>query len=308
MFTTERGLRALRHSTNVADTAKYGPSYCRRLEKYSGRGFGIGIPGYVPERITTIARSSYVYILKYDMLFKVSAREPHGKKYRVRGKTLEVVESTQRGVVVRDLERLVVQHECSVFLRHVDVPAVWMCHEHGCMNAEDARKTGSVLAVSSGVRDEYTLLWGAGEDESDSEGSHDDDDALYQTAPISSVYALLERHLQIESSQNDDSWWAGGLMERLTKHTNKNDVSAASGAARDYAGFHKRVGKKLHFVYDLVGCESPFDSLRFVVDAVRPPQTRASFERDFGLPRFLAFEKYNERPAASVDFRHGVYD
>ena len=43
--TTERGLRALRHSTNVADTAKYGPSYCRRLEKYSGRGFGIGIPG-----------------------------------------------------------------------------------------------------------------------------------------------------------------------------------------------------------------------------------------------------------------------
>ena len=145
MFTTERGIRALRHSVNVADTAKYGPSYCRRLEKYSGRGFAVAVPGLIPERVSTnVKRASYVFILKYDMLFKVSAREPHGRKYRVRGKTIEVVEDTQTAVVVRDLERLIVQHDNNIFLRHVDVPAVWICPEHRCMNAEDARNTGAV--------------------------------------------------------------------------------------------------------------------------------------------------------------------
>ena len=146
MFTTERGLRALRHSVNVADTSKYGPSYCRRLEKYSGRGFAIAIPGFLPERVSTsISRGAYVYILKYDMLFKVAAREPHGRKYHVRGKTLETVESTQRAVVVRDLERLIIQHDRNVFLRDVDVPTISICPEHRCATADDARRTLTLI-------------------------------------------------------------------------------------------------------------------------------------------------------------------
>ena len=177
------------------------------------------------------------------------------------------------------------------------------------MNAEDdARKTGAVLAVSRGVRDEFTLLWGAGEDESDSEGEFDEEDAGYQTAPIASIYALLDKHLQIESSQNDDSWWAGGLMQRLTKHMHNHGPDRASGAARDYAGVHKRLGRKLLFVYDLVGCESTYESLRFVIDAARPPHSGVTFERDFGLPRYLSFANHSERPAMSVDFWHGIYD
>ena len=117
------------------------------------------------------------------MLFKVSTRELHGRKYRVRGKTLEV-EATQKAIVVRDLERLIAQHDNNVFLRHVDVPAVWICPEHRCMNAEDPRKTGAVVALSTG-RDEYLLLWGAGGDtDSESEGEWDDEDVGYQTAPI----------------------------------------------------------------------------------------------------------------------------
>ena len=165
-----------------------------------------------------------------------------------------------------------------------------------------------MLAVSQGLRDQYTLLWGAGEDDSDSEGEFDEDEPGYKTDPMAAIYALLEKHLQVESSQNDDSWWAGGLMQRLTKHMNKNDASAANGTARDYASFHIRLGKKILFVYDLVGCESTFDSLRFVVDAVRPPQTGANFENEFGLPRYLAFEKHSDRPPVPVDFWHGIYD
>ena len=241
------------------------------------------------------------------MLFKVSTRELHGRKYRIRGKTLEV-EATQEAVVVRDLERLIAQHDNNVFLRHVDVPAVWICPEHRCVNAEDPRRTGAVLALSTG-RDEYLLLWGAGgDDESESEGEFDDEDVGYQTAPIASIYTLLERHLQVESSQNDDSWWAGGLMQRITQFMNKNDVTAASGAARDYTSFQKRGAKKLHFVYDLIGCESAFDSLRFVLDAVRPPKTSATFEKDYNLPRYLKFERHSERQPVVVDFWCGIYD
>ena len=97
-------------------------------------------------------------------------------------------------------------------------------------------------------------------------------------------------------------------MQRITNFMTQNDVSAASGAVRDYASFHKRGAKKLHFVYDLIGCESEFDSLRFVLDAVRPPQTSAAFEKDFNLPRYLKFEKHSERQPVAVDFWYGIYD
>ena len=97
-------------------------------------------------------------------------------------------------------------------------------------------------------------------------------------------------------------------MQWITQFMNKNDVTAASGAARDYTTFQKRGAKKLHFVYDLIGCDSAFDSLRFVLDAVRPPKTSAHFEKDFNLPRFLTFEKHSERQPVAVDFWCGIYD
>ena len=75
MFTTERGVRALRYGVNVFDSARYSKSYCRRLEKYADRGFAIGLPGFLRERVSpTITRGSYVFILKYGMCFRVEAR------------------------------------------------------------------------------------------------------------------------------------------------------------------------------------------------------------------------------------------
>ena len=97
-------------------------------------------------------------------------------------------------------------------------------------------------------------------------------------------------------------------MARLTKYMNKNDPGRATGVARDHAGLHRRLGKKLLFVYDLVGCDSTFDSLRFVIDAARPPQTSANFDKDFGIPRYLTFEKHSDRPPVDTDFWHGIYD
>jgi len=273
------------------------------------RGFSVGLPGYTPERVkSNISNGSYVYILKYDMLFRVDARQHHGKKMCVRGTTIERVDSTQRAVIVRDVERLIVQHDKNVFLRHVDVPVVTICHQHECVDAENARKTGAVLAVSTGLKDEYTLLWGAGDLDDDSEGSQDADEVGYDTTPLAAIYALLEKHLQIDDSQGEDAWFAGGLMERLTKHMNRNDHANALHAASEHAYFLKRVGKRILFVYDVISVDADFNTLRFVLDAVRPPETNAMFEQLYGIPRLLKFERAVDRPYVPVDFWRGIYD
>ena len=211
VFATERFMRALQFGVNVFDTDFYSKSYCRRLEKYAGRGIAVGMPGLDRNRVCAmIAHGSYVYVSKYDMLFRVEHSVPHGRKMQVRGKTIPKVEATQRATVVRGVERLLIQSDRNCFLRHVDVPCVWLCPEHACLNAEDARRSGACVAVSTGVRDAFLLLWGAGDDDSDTEGSQDEDSTGYETAPLASVYKILEQYLAIDnSSQGDDAWFAG---------------------------------------------------------------------------------------------------
>ena len=65
--------------------------------------------------------------------------------------------------------------------------------------------------------------------------------------------------------------------------------------------------KKVLFVYDLVANDSDFDTLRFTLDAVRPPRSSALFEKLYGLPRFLQFEKSARRAPESVDMWAGIY-
>ena len=97
------------------------------------------------------------------------------------------------------------------------------------------------------------MLWELNTSDNDSELSQDEDD---ETAPIASVYQLLEKYLALDNSQGDDSWFAGGLMERLWNLMNRNDFAGASLAARAHTGFHTHAGKKLLFVYDLLAVDS----------------------------------------------------
>ena len=46
------------------------------------------------------------------------------------------------------------------------------------------------------------MLWELNTSDSDSELSQDEDD---ETAPIASVYQLLEKYLALDNSQSDDS-------------------------------------------------------------------------------------------------------
>ena len=56
-----------------------------------------------------------------------------------------------------------------------------------------------------------------------------------------------------------------------------------------------------------MAAESEFTSLRFVLDAVRPPFTSAAFEKVYGLPRYLQLERSSERATESVDIWTGIY-
>ena len=93
VFCTPRSLRALKHSVNVFDsdmegalfsyaqqlvlesvvsvldsrkrTNKYrpGPTYCQRLEKWDARGWRIGIPGFVDQKVSRRVRDGLYYAL-----------------------------------------------------------------------------------------------------------------------------------------------------------------------------------------------------------------------------------------------------
>jgi len=55
-------------------------------------------------------------------------------------------------------------------------------------------------------------------------------------------------------------------------------------------------------------CDADFSSLRFVVDAVRTPETSAKFKQLYGIPRLLKFERAIGRPSVPVDFWCGIYE
>eukprot|EP00973_Karenia_brevis_P019735 2706137-Karenia_brevis.AAC.1 len=81
---TPRGQRAMRYGVNIADTALSGPNYCRRLEKYAGRGYAIAVPGFLPARVSKhIWSAQYIHLQTYDILMKTEAKIPHNKDMEI---------------------------------------------------------------------------------------------------------------------------------------------------------------------------------------------------------------------------------
>ena len=69
---TSRGVRAVRHSTNICDSSFDSAVYCRRLEKYDMRGYAIGVPGFEPHRLPERLRAStYAYHGHHDVLTRL---------------------------------------------------------------------------------------------------------------------------------------------------------------------------------------------------------------------------------------------
>ena len=71
---TPRGRRAIRYSTNIADSDYDGPNYHRRLLKYDARGFTVAVPGFEAKRLSrTFTEGRYVMLEPYDVLLRAQA-------------------------------------------------------------------------------------------------------------------------------------------------------------------------------------------------------------------------------------------
>jgi len=302
---TARGIRALRHGVNVADTRFDSAPYCRRLEKYAGRGWAVGVPGLVQSRVRSeLLHGSYLFLKRHDLLVKLDPKTEIGcEEMRIqtlaanaRGvfeeKSLTVnTAGRQRAESVRGIARLVVMHSCNV--REAAQPEVWYCGQHMKCGATEAIKTGAVcpLVLSEG---KYLLLWGAGVEELD-----DADIEGYSTTPLASAYDLLNREFarEMETSDDtphtDDAWWKGGVMEKLPRAMHGR-CGMAGRALREHATSRLLCKKPLLYVYDFCLCTTAFDDLPFVRDAGRPPLRAlegGEFKEAYGVSRRLEFAR-----------------
>ena len=323
---TDRGLRALRYTANIVDTAHGGPSYCRRLEKYAKRGFAIAVPGFLAQRASeNLSRSTYFMLRKYDLLLRVEAKALYGTEMKIpvmvygglRAKGYETarinVSSVQRASEVRNMARLVVLDQAHI--RDIDTPEIVFCERHSRVSANDARVTGTCVPMCTGTKGEYQLLWGVGAERGGepetAEGEGDE-----STTPLARVYELLEHHFRHEmdacsdSQDGEDSWWTGGAMQRLASAMANVEGYAAVSVANDYQASRLQANESILFVYDFATCETGFDALRFVCDAGRKPLKplgAEAFEETFGLPRELQFVPRRAREKWTQDWWAGVY-
>ena len=323
---TPRGLRALRHGCNIADTRFAGGGYCRRLEKYACRGFGIGVPGYTPSLVRAgLLTASYVYLEKHGLLLDVGRKHPHGKEMSFSvaqfdglhaGTPEEVtfkVGALQHGRAVRNMHRLVVLDRKDIYVAHVGDPPE---------GRSSAAKAAKCMPMKAGSKDEFTLLWHTGDDhlggkelaEEAEDGSED-----YEPAPLAFVERLLEKRFEneLEVSSEEcgercEAWLTGGGMRRLTDAMSKRHISHAYKLVSDTQASRLHYHVPLLFVYDFVTCEASFDNLRFVLDAGRPPLTSVLCEKHFidifGLPRKLSFDTQHSYASRSpIKWWDGVY-
>ena len=325
-MTTHRGLRALQYGVNIADTMRTSPSYWRRLEKYTKRGFAIALPGYLPSRAAKLRNSNYVHLQNYDMLLQVGPKWPHNQEIELdvskfcglraaRADHADVrVSSTQKGTSMQGIARLIALDSAKTVLP-VNTPALMVCREHKKVSADDARDTGACVPVCAGRRGEYILLWGAHLPCPDSDDD-ESEDGLYMQTLLAMVYSLLDRHFRQEcneSPRNEDAMWTGGVMQRLAKAMRSSDPTVfAFELASDHQASRIWSQRHILFVYDFCTCVTPFESLSFVRDAARSPLDSSLSEDDFfkkyGLPSKLTFEKRSlEEHSATNNCWQGVY-
>ena len=98
-------------------------------------------------------------------------------------------------------------------------------------------------------------------------------------------------------------------MQRITA-TLARDVPNGARVAVEAHAARASVGERLHFVWDMIACDAPMASLKFVLDAARRPlsdRPGTDFDKIYGLPRFLRFEQQQPRMQVRVDLFEGVY-
>ena len=94
----------------------------------------------------------------------------------------------------------------------------------------------------------------------------------------------------------------------MQKFTNK-PVKHCVQAVRDTVTTRLLKHMHLQFVYDIVQCETPFQLLKYVLDAARQPLCNTPrFEDVYGLPRFLLFKRAEPRVSRPDNWWASIYE
>jgi len=163
-------------------------------------------------------------------------------------------------------------------------------------------QSGYVRAAMT--RDKFTLLYGLADEEVADES--------YSPSPITTVHTLLQqvfdKKVQCASHtpQAEFEWWTGGAMQRFAR----SPLKEAIRHAKSNVHAHLRNGTELQFVYDVVGVTTPFEHLRYIIDAGIAPLEDISgeaFRRAYGIDRTLCFRESAKRVRVRSDWWSAVY-
>ena len=318
-----RGRRALEYRVNLIQSAHHSTAYVRRLEKYAGRGFGIGLPGLDVSLLSRdLLSASYVWIKKKDLLLRVLSGDqeapglsqvtmPSGSKVR------DVRCRKQKASCVSGVQRLVVL-SLAKRIREVDSPYVGKSTFSN--DVVDGHNTsGPLLLHSEEKHDEYWLLWGVvAEDSDDDDDTAEDDDALYTVTPIAKAILLFDSCLKWQSERlgrgeepsRADDWSRSGFIFRVSKSM-KSSPHAAKSLVDNRIHTQLSCGQKLSFVYDFVDAARTLDTLNFVMNAAHRPLrdiSEGEFLEVYGLPPRLSFTPAAERDPSEHNYWGEIYD
>ena len=189
-----------------------------------------------------------------------------------------------------------------------------MCEKH---NRAVADAHGACVPLASGRRDECNLLWGIEkapeetDEDSEEDTEEEEEETNYQVTPLAEIISLLEKVHARDALVEDgpqDGWFRGGIMEKLSSHMKKSHSRDCYKVCVEAQTVRCNAGKPLLFVWDMVTPEAPFDSMKYVIDAARPPlEDCKNFEAKYGIPRRISFAPRDMRPPMAMDLFAGVY-
>ena len=97
-------------------------------------------------------------------------------------------------------------------------------------------------------------------------------------------------------------------MEKLSKKICKSNTTGVFEESSQCNASKAMVGRPLHFVYDIVGTETKFHHLKYILDAAQPPlQDGPNFEKVYGVTRNLTFDRASKRRIEDVVIFESVY-
>ena len=301
-------------------------AYCQRLEKYSLRGYGIAIPGFLPARVSQhILKATYAEYASHDVLSRLGAKEhrvdtvqiTHVEHSLLNNPSVTTervyVAAKQPATVVQGLERLIVRHLMTP--QRLEAPSIRFCEKHKRAYLEEAKADTCCTPMSAGTPGAYVLLFGISALEKSDEDMQDDGlwsdsdtDGYYERTPLLRIYNLLNRHMH----RLLDGYTGGALRQLLTRRVAMGSIRAAYEQVTGALATSIKTKARIQLVYDIIPEGATFElGLAWVRDSRRNPLqadlSDEAYEQEYGLAPRLTFVQRERRVPLVKNWWAGIY-